>query len=375
MQESSSLLRDFVAEVMEREGAVVERIEPDALEYMAPGSLQQSLGIGEFGRIGFRGELIAGAERAGFESDWLERLERVMGDRGRVARRVLDPGVPSTSSPERVLEHGLTLHNGVYRLNRVSASWTRYLLLAFHYTALSDEKRDGIVWLAFNLSNASALDEMVESLLRFAKGKGAEDRSRSGAGLSLPPMWDRVQINRVVERGLPARIRRNLSGFLNNMQKRLERDLLRLYDYYNDMQQESLLKIRKQVGETAREQLRVEAISREYPFKVTDLKQKYAMRIDVEWIQTLELILPVQRFELTIKRRKGERRFHLDWNTAARKLEPPPCEYSYGWEGGRMVCDEALHLVSFDAHSACAKCKREYCRACNPLKCPKCGWR
>jgi hypothetical protein len=375
MQESSSMLRNFVAELMEREGAVVERVEPDALEYMAPGSLQQSLGIGEFGRIGFRGDLAAGTERAGFESDWLERLERVVGDRGRVARSVLDPGVPSISSPERVLEHGLTLHNGVYRLNRVSASWTRYLLLAFHYTALSDEKRDGIVWLAFNLSNASALDGMVESLLGFAIGEGAEDRSRSAVGLSLPPMWNGVQINKVVERGLPARIRRSLSGFLKSMQKRLERDLLRLFDYYNNMQQESLLKIRKQAAETAREQLRVEAISREYPVKVTDLEQKYAMKIDVEWIQTLELILPVQRFELTIKRRKGERRFHLDWNTVTRKLEPPPCEYSYGWEGGRMVCDEALHLVSLEAHGACAKCEREYCRACNPVKCPKCGWR
>ena len=52
---------------------------------------------------------------------------------------------------ERVTATGfmntLDFPNAVWRLHQVSAAWTRCLLLAFRYTAVSDEKREGPVWL------------------------------------------------------------------------------------------------------------------------------------------------------------------------------------------------------------------------------------
>ena len=52
------------------------------------------------------------------------------------------------------------------------------------------------------------------------------------------------------------------------------------------------------------------------------------MRVTVAWVQTLELVMPVQRFAVQIRRRKAERVIHLDWNPLARRLESPPCEFS-----------------------------------------------
>jgi predicted RNA-binding Zn-ribbon protein involved in translation (DUF1610 family) len=95
--------------------------------------------------------------------------------------------------------------------------------------------------------------------------------------------------------------------------------------------------------------------------------------VTLEWVQTLELVMPVQRFAVLIKRRKGERLLTLDWNPLARRLEQAPCEYSYTWERPREVCDEALHLLSPAAHGPCPQCGRVYCRVCHPGKCPKCG--
>ena len=135
-----------------------------------------------------------------------------------------------------------------------------------------------------------------------------------------------------------------------------------------DLPDEKLDELRTELAD-----LRLEAITREYQAKVNDLRQKYAMKVELEWIQTLELVLPVQRFEVLIKRRKGERRFTLDWNPLTRKLEQAPCEYSYTWERPREVCDEALHLVSPAAHGPCPDCGKAYCRACQPVKCPRCG--
>jgi hypothetical protein len=176
-----------------------------------------------------------------------------------------------------------------------------------------------------------------------------------------------------VARALPPRVRAHLGQFLNGMQRRLERDLERIYDYYADLRAESLRKLQKQNVDAARERLRLEAAEREYQAKVADLRQKYDLRVTIELSQRLELICPVQRFTVLIKRRKGERRLTLDWNPLARQLEPPPCEWSYAADAVRVVCDDALHLVAPAGHSDCPHCGKDYCRACHPQRCPKCG--
>jgi hypothetical protein len=282
------------------------------------------------------------------------------------------------------LQHGVEFRNATYRLQEVYPSWTRYLILSFRYTALSDEKRDGILNLGFNLANGATLDDMLETLWTAV----LEDRKITAEGqlpegIQLPSMWEQDKLGAILQQALPHRVSRRLEHFLHSMYRRQERDLNRLYDYHSDLRREVLERLQlpmrggeltaKQRASEEREQQRLQAIALEYQAKVKDLHQKYAMRVEVEWIQSLELVMPVQRFALLLKRRKGERPFTLDWNPLARRLEQPPCEYSYSWERVREVCDHALHLVSLAAHGPCPCCGKPYCRACHPLKCPKCG--
>jgi hypothetical protein len=87
---------------------------------------------------------------------------------------------------------------------------------------------------------------------------------------------------------------------------------------------------------------------------------------------TLELIMPAQRFAVRIRRRKAERVIDLDWSPLARRLETPPCEFSYSADRPRLVCDDALHLVTAEGLSPCTDCGRVFCRACHREHCPKC---
>ena len=96
------------------------------------------------------------------------------------------------------------------------------------------------------------------------------------------------------------------------------------------------------------------------------------MRVTVAWVQTLELVMPVQRFAVQIRRRKAERVIHLDWNPLARRLETPPCEFSGAAERPRLVCDDAIHLVTPAGLAPCASCGKPFCRACHRERCPKC---
>ena len=93
----------------------------------------------------------------------------------------------------------------------------------------------------------------------------------------------------------------------------------------------------------------------------------------VEWIQTLELAMPVHRFTVQVRRRKADRVIIMDWNPLARLLESPTCEFTASNARPRVVCDDALHLVVPAGLGPCTTCGRAFCRACNPERCPKCG--
>src|SRR5437660_1667687 len=72
-------LRDFVADMLESEGAAVEPVEPDGLEVLAPEPLRAALGWPEFARLGFGATLPAGAMPIGLEGDWLDRFGALLG--------------------------------------------------------------------------------------------------------------------------------------------------------------------------------------------------------------------------------------------------------------------------------------------------------
>ncbi len=366
-------MRGFATALLVASGGLVEPIEPDGLEVLAPPPLQQALGIGEFARLGFGATLPDGAQRVGIESDWLGRFERLLGPRGRCDRRVLAGSARKPPDAEAVLERELPLDNATFRLLDAAPAWTRYLVFEFRYTALSDEKREGLQRLALNLATGA----MPEAMAAPADQWFGQD---TGAGppddAALPDDWERARLLERLRRALPWRVRAALAPFVTSLRRRLARDLDRLHAYHDDLHREAAQRAAQAAaGDAARqrEAQRMAAIGQDYRAKLDDLAHKYALRVTARWERTQELVAPVQRLTVQIRRRKAERTLLLDWNMLARRLEPPPCEASWSTERPRLVCDEALHLVSPAGLAPCAGCARPYCRACHPRSCPKCG--
>jgi hypothetical protein len=119
--------------------------------------------------------------------------------------------------------------------------------------------------------------------------------------------------------------------------------------------------------------MRIEAIEPEYRTKLDDLRHNYRLGVAVEWAQALELYVPVQRFDVLIRRRKGERVIQLDWHAPIKAAEPPLCEAGLGRDRIRLVCDEMLHLTEPATQDPCVACGKSFCRACFPSSCPHCG--
>ena len=192
----------------------------------------------------------------------------------------------------------------------------------------------------------------------------------------LQPRWERGRMLDLVAEALPSRLDATLAPFLKGLRRRLSRDQERLHAYHDELHRKSMRRLSALPEDDParrREAQRVAAIGREYRAKIDDLARQYAMRVTVAWVQTLELIMPVQRFEVQIRRRKAQRVIHLDWNPLARKLESPACEFSRAAERPRLVCDDAIHLVTPAGLAPCVTCAKPFCRACHRERCPKCG--
>ncbi|MGH6815478.1 MAG: hypothetical protein ACREC6_07230 [Hyphomicrobiaceae bacterium] len=375
-------LRDFVAEMLDRHGAAVEAIEPDGLEVLAPEPVREALGWPELARLGFGAQRPEQAIAIGLEGDWLERFGTLLGARGRWAERHVIPqgAVAAPGDPQRILEHTLSLPNAIWRFQSVTPAVARCLMLAFRYTAVSDEKREGLVWLGFNLATGAAVGNILTQLRSTheweADWQVPEPDVRHAAG----PMWDDALLAARVRPTLDHCVRQDLDPFLRAMRRRLERDRNRVHAYHDDLRGTSLNRIaaladgksEKAEADRKREQLRVAAIEREYQAKLGDLRHNYALRVTVAWVQALDVYLPVQRFEVLIRRRKGERRIRMDWHPLVRAIEPPLCEWGLGLDGVRLVCDEKLHLTEPAGQSPCSSCGKAWCRGCHAA-CPRCG--
>src|SRR5262249_25421704 len=90
-------------------------------------------------------------------------------------------------------------------------------------------------------------------------------------------------------------------------------------------------------------------------------------------VQALDLYVPVQRFDVLIRRRKGERLVRLDWHSLVKTAEPPLCEAGPGRDRIRLVCDDKLHLTAPAGQAPRPSCRKALCPACCPAACPRCG--
>lgn len=377
-------LQGFVADLLAHEGALVEPIAPEGLEVLAPAPVQRALGVGELSRLGFGTTLPAAAQRVGLEGDWLERCARLLGKQGRWTRRVVADTARTPGDPQRLLDHELVLDNATFRLLGVAPAWTRYLVMDFRASAVSDDKRDFILRLGVNQATGALADAMLAAIAPAIDAPRRDDGATDAEAppdAELPVLWDRPQVLALIAQALPPRLDTALAPFVKGLRRRLGRDQDRLHAYHNDLHREATrraLALPADDPRRPREVLRAEAIEREYRAKLDDLARQYATRVTVEWVQTQELTMPVHRFAVQIRRRKADRIIHLDWNPLVRRLESPVCEFTAGTERPRLVCDDALHLVVPLALAPCPGCGRVFCRACHKAAghngcCPKCG--
>ena len=374
-----SEIRDVLSRALAAGGAAVERIEPDGLEAALPPELASTLELDEFARLGCGPVLPPDAVRVHLESGWTDKLESLVGSRG-TCLSVRQTAMPSARppSPGDLLPKAVVLDNATCRYRSFEPARTRFLLLIFRIVAASDEKREDLMAACVNESNGADAEHLVDPLLDGLRTEAfASSSPPEEADIAAP--WSHEQAARWCERVLPLRVRHRLQPFLSGMERRLAKDLQRLYAYHTNLLREAAERIRDIEGRNRadeklkrREELRSAAVEREYRAKVADLQLKYAMNVEVSLLQAVRLTAPVRRLGFNILRRKGVRPYHLDWSALSHHLDELPCEGCGRPSPSHAICDDRLHILCGNCLASCPECGKPYCRACHPKTCPRC---
>lgn len=358
-------LAAFTADLLSESGALVEPGD-HGLEALLPADTSRLLELPEHVKLSFSAE--EEGISVSFDSDLFKKMDRLLGDRGRFSVISLPASPLKPEKLEDRLDEKVVLHNAVFHLERKEHRRISYLLAYFEYTARSDDRQEGIVASLINEFNLSVRRAPL-GLLEFMAHNAEEP-------LGEVEREDADKVLSALSRAQREIVTEALQDFLLSMERRLNRDIRRVHDYYQTLMREHCQVLEKKAS-TAEEKekihSRIEAIERELKGKVQDLIGKYHLSLQVEPISFVRVETVTQVFWLLVKRRKGARSFPLTYNPILRSLDSPPCEVCFYPRKGYLVCDDRLHIICKRCFGPCCQCGKIYCGACHPKGCPRCG--
>jgi len=366
-------LPDVIAEILSYHGAIVDKAGDDCLDAVVPPEITAVLGVPEYTRLGFSyGSACGSAVPATYDSEFFSSVNKLFAGRVRVASARLDAALPNVGKTARLIGKRVVFQNAVFRMDKVEITGVSYLLVLLKFAALSDEKHEGIVPVLVNGMNSATMT--VEGGMRDLTANLFEPYAEGGDTERPPQKSDLPEEAFRSACIAGAHIVQERQGeFIRSLERRLNRDVKRVFEYYQALRDEIERKIgRRNGGVTGSLADKLNVIDMERQGKIQDLITKYALNIRIEPIAAVTIDTRAPVFRITVKRRLAERGFPLTYNPLSGGLDPLPCESCFHPRGGYFVCGDRLHIVCGRCFAACLSCGRPYCRACHQETCPKC---
>jgi hypothetical protein len=360
-----SSLFDFTANLLTESGALVEA-NADVLEVLLPPEVASTLEIPEHAHLSFAGEAGDGIA-VSYDSEILKKMARILGEQGKFATVGVAPPSLRLDKIEERLDEKVVFDNAVFQVERKEEKRISYLLGYFKYSALSDDRQEGILACLINELNLAVQKvppEIIDDLIHYCEEPTGEVERENGQRV-VTAFW-KAQTKVVKEA---------LLDFLTSVERRMNRDIRRVHEYYHTMIHEQRRLLEKKADapeEKDRTVSKIEAIENELKRKIQDLIGKFSIEVALEPISFIGIEATVPIFWLAVKRRKETRAFPLTFNPILKSLDPLPCEACFYPRKGHYVCDDELHIVCRECFAPCPRCEKAYCAACHPKGCPRC---
>ena len=343
-------ISEVISDILTLRGAIIER-KGDCIEFISPKYLSEILNIPEYGVLSFTyNQSIEGAIYATYDSELFRAIEKLFSGKGKIAMATYPSHSPNIERLSKRLSEKITFANATFRLSKVEPQGVTYVLCFLKYVAISDEKREGLFSILINELNLSSFHS-GESFMEFMNDLKESDLEMEELGKET------IKALQSVFSSSSLFIKEELSPFIKSLERRLNRDIRRVFEYYETLKTETKVAFERKgllENKTNQEQPKDEtiekrreesiheklvAIEAEKRWKIKDLISKYAVRIRIEPICAILIKTETPVFWIEIRRRLSSRLFPLTYNPMFRNTDPLPCEACFYPRGGYYICD------------------------------------
>lgn len=348
--ESNKELEEFAYRFLENQGAVVERNER-GFEALIPGNLSKVLGTSEHININTSDSESEGTYSINYGSALLEKMiDAVCGDVPLLACQLQFDYLKKEGFDSLVKEQFFFCKSVGKTEGRAKIN-TAYIFLTCRYTAQSDEQKQGLLSLIFNLETGAYVPYMAELL--------------SAAGTNFiplqKPVWKDGQLEMVMKcikeqsKGI---LMEELNSFYETMTRRFSRDAANLEEYYHALEKEMEKNLKrhhlsKELIKERRE--KIDLLPDELERKRDDLFKKYSIKVNVEPCAVMLINTPAVKVLYNIFIRRTRKNVSLIYNPVTKALDPLVCQ----------GCGKSITNIYFcnHLHLLCSMCSE---------KCPLC---
>ncbi len=332
-----------------RHGAIVE---PDecGLDVLLPEDLATVLELPEAARLLLAkpdGGSVSGSASANGDahlatigSPLLERLLAFVRRRGVVARVRLGERYLKRDRLAEAVRAVVAFADAKVVIGGASESHASYLDVRLRFTATSETRHEGLLAIRVNEESlgivpSSAIDP-------------ADPTNRPWADTATARPLEQVlaSIERAARRELVAR----LAAFRQSIERRAVRDQQRITAYYADLLAEHDRRAARSHGDDAAAALLADkraAIDRDRAAKLSGLRDRLAIRVQVRGLAACRLLVPVMAIPVELHVGREITRRRLFWSPLTKAVEAPPCE----------ACGEPAATLFVVGHDA-LRCKQ-----------------
>ena len=301
----------------------------------------------------------------GYNAETFEKLSDLIQNRGTFVEHYARHLYLKQEGIDSAVKTNFIPLNGLGRITASRAQTISYLLCNVQYNAFSDERKEGVVDIAINEFTGLPVED-IRSVLQWVE-----------IAQTPMPVVDRATTDQIYQgllRSSQRIIEVELQQFQQSLQRRLKRDFMRVREYYSSLIREVERKIYRkglEGKERDAELQRIEAIQIELRKKLIDQRERYAVRITVQWLNVMRIYLDVLVIVYEIQRRQRTREVLLIWNPIKKGFEDLGCDRCGSNIKSFWMCDEVPHILC-EQCSVCPRCGKNVCRVCHPKTCPRC---
>ena len=345
-------LEHFVYRFLENHGAELEKYD-EGFEVLLPESLSRLLETTEYIRINM-GSAPESEDvySINYGSHLLEKMVNTACGQVPLLTCQLEFDYLKSQGFERFIKEQFTFHRFVGKVESWAKIKTEYLFLTCRYIAQSDEQKEGLVSLIFNLETGAYIPNMDLMLSSTARDFKTGKRTAIGGDRQIK------EIMEWVKKQTKASIAEEINLFQESMTRRFKRDVVNLEEYYAGLKKEmekslerpglsnQLIKDRKE---------KIALLPDELARKEDDLLNKYSIKVKVEPCTAMLIRTPAIRVLYRISIGRNNKNFSLTYNPITKSIDPLVCQGCGRSVTGIYFCDH-LHLLCSVCSNKCPVC-------------------